>query len=453
MHRFLRALAGDLISLALSLSLVSSAQAREVSPSSAVASSDDPAAASAPPDVVSAPASPAPVTPASATPASATPAPATPAPATPAPATPAPAASEHPPEKFNFHASLSEGLGFRTAEDLFAVDVGVLSQFRGELTFNGGALSQGGFNVMVVRPYLRARAFQDRVKFLVQPEFAGPSARLLDLEATWQPVPEVGIKVGQFLTPFSRAFLTPVPLLQFQDFSRVEERFRAGRDTGVMVLGSIGKGAVEYYAGAFNGNGIGKGGNDDTSVMGIGRVAVSPVRAMPYDETPSLRGPVPFGFSVGLNGIVDRAHPTGQQVDPVTGETTTVALSPETRLTGGVDVVVAWGGFTLFGEGYLRTTRPDAGAAVRGVGVYGQAGYFVVPERLEVAARAGWMEPDASRSDGQEKSVEGQVNAYAVGNHLKVGGRYQLLDLDAASVDGVPAGTTHRAMIQVQLWI
>ncbi|WP_044238180.1 hypothetical protein [Chondromyces apiculatus] len=358
-----------------------------------------------------------------------------------------------PPETFNFHASLSEGLGFKTSENLFAVDIGVLSQIRGETVFNGGELTSGGFNVPVTRPYLRARAFQDRMKFLVQPELAGATPRLLDLEATWQPIPEIGIKAGQFLTPFSRAFMTPVPLLQFQDFSRVEERFRAGRDTGAMLLGSAGQGFLEYYAGAFNGNGIDKGGNDDTSVMGIGRLAVSPVRAMPYDETPSLRGPVPFGFSVGVNGIADRAHPTQQVTDATTGQTTTVALPAETRLTGGVDLAVAWGGFTFFGEGYLRQATPDTGDAVHGVGVFGQAGYFVVPQRVEVAARVGWMDPSSGNADDEETSFEGQVNGYAVGNHLKMGLRYQLLHLDAASSDGYQAGTNHRALFQVQLWI
>ena len=95
-----------------------------------------------------------------------------------------------------------------------------------------------------------------------------------------------------------------------------------------MLYGAPAGGIFEYFAGAFNGNGIDRGGNDDTSIMGIGRVAVNPLHPVPYDETPSLRGAVPFRFAVGLNGIADRAHPTKQQTNTTTGATETVPLPP-----------------------------------------------------------------------------------------------------------------------------
>jgi hypothetical protein len=216
------------------------------------------------------------------------------------------------------HASLADGLGFKTATNEFAIEAGVLSQIRFDLTWNGPRFVEDGFNVLMARPYLKVRAFNDRVRFFVQPELGTASPKLLDLEVSWQPSPAFGIKVGQFLTPFSRALLTPIPHLQFQDFSRVNQKFRAGRDTGAMVYGAPAGGIFEYYAGAFNGNGIDRGGNDDTSIMGISRVAVNPLRPVPYEETPSLRGAVPFGFAIGFNGIADRAHPTKQQTNTTT---------------------------------------------------------------------------------------------------------------------------------------
>ncbi|MDI1431346.1 porin [Polyangium sorediatum] len=355
-------------------------------------------------------------------------------------------------DTFVFHASLADGLGFRTEQDKFVLDAGVLSQMRFDAISNSDGLASDGFNVAVVRPYIRARAFHDQVRFFVQPELATATPKLLDLEIAWQPMPELGIKVGQFLTPFSRAFFTPVPILQFPDFSRVNEKFRAGRDTGMMLFGSTGKGRLEYYAGAFNGNGIDKGGNDDTSVMGIGRLAVNPVRAMPYDETPSLRGAVPFGLSIGVNGIADRAHPTKQQTDPATGAQTTVALPAETRLTAGADVFIAWDRFTFLAEAYARQVQPDEGKRIQGFGGYAQAGYFVVPKRFEIAARAGVMDPDTSKPD-TERSVEGLLNGYVVGNHLKMGLRYMWLRTDAKTADGYAAGTNHKLTFQVQLWI
>lgn len=73
----------------------------------------------------------------------------------------------------------------------------------------------------------------------------GASPRLLDLELTAQPVAEVGLRVGQVLTPFSRTFYTPVPKLLFPDFSLANDAFRADRDTGVMAFGTPLEGRVE----------------------------------------------------------------------------------------------------------------------------------------------------------------------------------------------------------------
>jgi hypothetical protein len=369
-----------------------------------------------------------------------------------------PAAAEGAPpaapgREYEFHASLADGIGFKTARGAFALDAGLLTQMRLSAVTGGGRLASDGFDVLMVRPYLRARALRDEVRLFVQPELGTATPKLLDFEITWQPTPEVGLKAGQFLTPFSRAFLTPVPVLQFTDFSRVNEKFRAGRDTGAMIFGSTGKGRLEYDLGAFNGNGIDKGGNDDTAIMGIGRIAVNPVRAMPYDETPSLKGPVPFGIAIGVNGIADRAHPTKQQVDAATGATTVVALPAETRLTAGADIAVAWDRFTFLGEAFAKQVEPDGAKRFQGYGAHAQAGFFALPKRLELAARAGYMDPNTSKSNDTETSFEGLVNGYVVGNHLKMGLRYMWLHTDAPTPDGYKAGTNHKVALHVQLWI
>jgi len=378
----------------------------------------------------------------------------------PPPTAPVAPAEDH---SLNWHASLADGVGIKTANDIFSLDVGILNQMRFDMTFNGGKLDETGFNVNIVRPQIKARAFHDKVRFFFQPEMGTASPKLLDLEVTWQPLPEVGVKVGQFVTPFSRTFLTPVPALQFTDFSRVNVKFRADRDTGAMFLGSTGKGKLEYYLGAFNGNTIDKNGNDDKSIMGIGRLAINPVRPVAYDETPSLKGDVPFGVAIAFNGIADRAHPTKTQTDPTTGATTLVAGTPETRLTGGGDLYLAAGRFTFLAEGYLKQVSPDTGSQTRSYGFFAQSGFFVVPKHFEVAARVGYMDPNTSKDKDTETSFEGLLNGYVVGNHLKMGLRYQYLHLDSTpaaatpvpgnGVDGLKAGANHRVIAHLQFWI
>lgn len=357
-----------------------------------------------------------------------------------------------PKNAIEFHASLADGLGLRREDKLFSVDLGILTQMRFDVTMHDAKVASDGFNVLMVRPTLRVKAFQDKVRLFVQPELGTPTPRLLDFELTWQPRPELGLRVGQFLTPMTRAFLTPVPLLQFNDFNRVNAKFRADRDTGAMLFGATKNGKVDYWLGAFNGNGIDKGGNDDTTMMGIARLAINPVRAMPYDETPSLKGKVPFGIAIAVDGIADRAHPT-KIVTDATGAQTTVNLPAETRLTGGADIAIAYKSFTFLGEAFTKMTDPDGGQRSFAYGAYAQAGIFPIPKRLELAVRGGFMDPNRSKDKDTEANFEGLITGYFVGNHLKAGARYTMIRNEAKTADGLQPGVNHRFMLQTQLWL
>lgn len=358
-----------------------------------------------------------------------------------------------PKNAIEFHASLADGLGLRREDKLFSIDLGILTQMRFDVTLHDAQVASDGFNVSMVRPTLRVKAFQDKVRLFVQPELGTPTPRLLDFELTWQPKPEVGLRVGQFLTPMSRAFLTPVPLLQFDDFNRVNVKFRADRDTGAMLFGATKNGKIDYWLGAFNGNGIDKGGNDDTTMMGIARLAVHPARAMPYDETPSLKGPVPFGIAIAINGLADRAHPMKTGIDSATGAQTTTALPAETRWTGGADIAIAYKSFTFLGEAFTKMTDPDGGQRSFAYGAYAQAGIFPIPKRLELAVRGGFMDPNRSKSQDREANFEGLMTGYFVGNHLKAGARYTMIRNEAKTGDGLLPGVNHRFMLQTQLWL
>lgn len=358
-----------------------------------------------------------------------------------------------PKNEIEVHASLADGLGLKRQDKLFSVDLGILTQMRYTATFHESKVVDDGFNVLMVRPTLRVKALNDTVRLFVQPELGTSSPKLLDFELTWQPRPELGLRVGQFLTPMTRSFLTPVPILQWTDFNRVNAKFRADRDTGAMIFGATKNGKLDYWLGGFNGNGIDKGGNDDTTMMGIARVAVNPVRPMPYDETPSLKGAVPFGIAIAVNGIADRAHPT-KVVTDATGAQTTVNLPQETRLTGGGDIAIHYKTFTFLAEGYTKMIDPDgSGTRTFSYGAFAQAGVFPIPKRLELAVRGGFMDPNRSKDKDTESNIEGLITGYFVGNHLKVGARYTMIRNEAKTSDGLLPGVNHRFIIQTQLWL
>ncbi|MBX3252343.1 MAG: hypothetical protein KF901_34535, partial [Myxococcales bacterium] len=184
-------------------------------------------------------------------------------------------------------ASLDKGVGVASADGNDVLGVHLLVQARYEHV-EGDRPREDGFRVALARPALRGVAFRKWLSYFVQWELAGASPSLLDAEVVVQPVPEVGLKVGQFLTPFSREFLVPPGALLFPDFSPSNVLFRDNRDTGAMVLGRAFDGRLEYYAAAVNGNGINRGGNDNAELEWVSRVAVNVFGQNPYTEMPQL---------------------------------------------------------------------------------------------------------------------------------------------------------------------
>ncbi len=312
-------------------------------------------------------------------------------------------------------AGLDNGLQVGAADDSWFFQSQLVVQTRFAAAQKPGSQAlQDGFLVRMVRPQLRGHLVQKWIKWFVQPELAGTTPRLLDLEVTAQPWPGLGVKVGQFVTPFSRAFLTPVPRLQFPDFSIANDKFRADRDTGLQLQGDLGRGLLGWQLGVFNGNGIDKGGNDDNRLAAVGRIAVQPLGPMELDEVPELAADLPLRLSVGLSGWrgelphllapVGAAAPVQQGFDQAT--------------TLCADAMLAQGAWHLQIQGYGRTTDPASGKAVSSGGADAQAGLLLLQRKLEVGARVAAVVPDLAAQD-RSLVVEGQLVGYAWGHHAK----------------------------------
>lgn len=315
----------------------------------------------------------------------------------------------------NWHAGLDGGLQVKAADDSWSMQSQLLIQSRfSALQKPGSQALQDGFLVRMVRPQLRGHLIQSWLKWFVQPELAGTAPRLLDLELTAQPWPELGIKVGQFVTPFSRAFLTPVPRLQFPDFSMANDRFRSDRDTGLQLQGGLGHGWLGWQLGVFNGNGIGKGGNDDNRLAVIGRVSVQPLGPLELDEVPELAADLPMRLSIGVSGwrgeLPHLLAPVGTAAPQQQGFDQANTLC--------ADAMVAQGAWHLQVQGYGRTTDPVSGKAISSGGADAQAGLLLLQRKLELGARVAAVLPDLA---GQDRSlvVEGQLVGYAWGHHAK----------------------------------
>lgn len=317
---------------------------------------------------------------------------------------------------------------------------------RFEVEANANASTQDYFTVPLVRPLIQASAFNGLFRLLVQPELAGASPRLLDLHLDFVPDPAFAVRVGQFRTPFSRAFINPIVQLTMPDRGVVSDTFRADRDTGLMLFGR--PGIFEYDVGVFNGSGIDGRLGDTPAPMVVGRVALTPYGAVPYDQVPSLTDPNVSGFAIGANGYF-RERNIAQSPDPEVDQRTASV---------GLDLSLVHGVFSFFGEGFLREQSTDSGAWTASWGAFAQAGVFVVPQILELSARAGWIDPDTELGGDLVQTYEANVAGYfyfedaAYGHHLKLNLRYLAGDTSAA-FGSLPAGTTHRVTVQLQVWM
>ncbi|MDQ3034163.1 MAG: OprO/OprP family phosphate-selective porin [Myxococcota bacterium] len=255
--------------------------------------------------------------------------------------------------------SPDEGAYVRTHDRAWSVRLGLLLQFRYQLSTTPAPSDESEFIVRVVRPQLRGTVLVPWVRFLIQPELAGASARLLDMQIDIQPHEAIGLRVGQFPTPFSRTFTTPVPALLFPDFAQANDCFRADRDTGAMLYGAPFGGVLEYFVVAFDGNRINQGGNDDDRMMYMARIVASPLGAVSADETPQLGAHVPFRFSIGVDGYLGEATATDTTTDPITGAAITTRSLEESQ-TVGADFQVRWETLSVQAEIYRRCTRDSS---------------------------------------------------------------------------------------------
>lgn len=245
------------------------------------------------------------------------------------------------------------------------------------------------FDVRRARLDLKA-ALTDRLELREQTEFAGSSVKLLDATAAYQWTPEIKITAGQFKVPFSLENLTSSPRLETINRSQSVEALVArgkdvlgnhnGRDIGLQAGGGVleydGRKLVEYAVGVFNGSGINTSDND---------------------EQKDLAGRVVFRLLKDLS--IGASYYDGRY--------TTSSLNGENRDRAGVEFAYAGGPFTVRGE-YIRG---EDGSKEK-EGWYLQAGYFVIPGRLQGVVKFDAFDPDTAVGDNATDVYTAGANIY-----------------------------------------
>jgi phosphate-selective porin OprO/OprP len=234
--------------------------------------------------------------------------------------------------------------------------------------------------------------------------------------------------------PFGLQELTSSGSQQLVDRSLVSNAYFRGRDTGVTVWGVLGTNKLEYRAGLFNGAGLTRSANDNDEFQYNARVTFQPNGASPLGtysgahqsesdfETRALGKPI---FTV--SAAVEQNDLSNVATDLKTNFRSTLFE---------VDSMFKYRGFSATGAYVWGERKPQiANPSFDTSGWYLQGGFFLKPEKWEIAARYGEQEPDKSRSRDKVTEIRGGINFFYARHALKVQADFGQVKTETSSGD------------------
>jgi|GEM_PF-412195 len=258
----------------------------------------------------------------------------------------------------------------------------------------------------------------------------------LDLWANWHQFPGFQIKVGQYKAPFGFEQLSSDPKLLTPERSQVTSGLTPERQIGVQIWGKPfatifpdQKDLLTYYAGIFNGNGRNVTINDNDEFMFVGRLELQPLKTKIFDQDATLKFGANALSSNDAAGTV--LSPAGSvRVNSDGSLSSFTAPSAAERTAYGFDAYFHLGPFDLMAE-YLSEdfdARPVNGIAplfsdFRADGYYVQAGYYIIPKKLQLVTKYESFDPGQLANDNLS-SITGGLNYYLKGDDIKIMAHY-----------------------------
>lgn len=334
---------------------------------------------------------------------------------------------------------LGRGFTFESSDGNYSLALG--GRFQGRFTYLdrdgevSGRSDEGEFRLRRARLYWRGYAFSPKLQYTGELDAAPGEVELLNLEMAYAYRPDLSLMVGQFKPPQARQELTSSGSLQFVDRSLANDFFNLGRDRGAQVYGMLGEYLFEYRAGIFNGNGLNTR-QTSTDFLYAGRLTLNPLGPFPYDEPDFARTPnllASFGISTQFNKVgkkdISRLSDDNDSLEflvirpKFTGDNIDIWTST-------ADVAAKWRGFSFLGEYYRADVSTPlafnfgSGTNNRSFNAWGlnlQAGYFLIPRKLEVAFRYGIVDPEDNALNFEDQDeMRGGVSYYFDQHNLKL---------------------------------
>ncbi len=372
-----------------------------------------------------------------------------------------------------FETGWKKGLFFQSKDKKFSMKTRIRMQPRYEYTANDNKADDSTFRMRRLKFSWEGNAFSKNLSYKVQivPTASKSEDFLEDAALTYKVADEFKFNFGQFKVPYNRQQITSSGRQQFPDRSLASDEFRfstidrattttctfpgggtvagvgiacgsgatastSDKDTarkfhydlGAMFQGELFNKKLEYNLAFTNGSGLNRT-NANKDLLYTGRLVWNVLGQYGYSES-DVEGSEHPALMIGASG--------GYNVQDVT----------KTKiLQAGGELGFKYKGASLQAEYFLRHNNPTGTAkSTKDHGYYAQAGYFVIPNHLEIAARASqYLKAGASNNKSE---YTGAVNYYFFGHDLKLQGDYSYLPRQESSGNLAD----HRFRLQLQAW-
>jgi len=317
-------------------------------------------------------------------------------------------------------------IGFQTRDGNYSLNIGFRSQMRFTYKDRDEDFDEDDvtdIDLRRARLCFNGNIYSKDLFYNVELDADSFEANLRDYYIWWTPSAAEGafsVKGGYFKVPANRQWNSSGFYLLLQDRSIASDNFKQDRDYGIDLYGQPFDGHMEYHAAVFRGAGqntskaFGKDENNDNELMYVLAARYYPFGwcnanniAMGWDET-DLNYEENFKASIGASFVYNAKEKDKK-------------LEDTNSAIGNVDLSMRYRGFSWDSEYYIRENDPeDDGDSVTSDGFYTQAGYFVLPKKLELAARYSMLDPNEDERDDVQTEYTVGVNYYLRGHRQQI---------------------------------
>lgn len=335
------------------------------------------------------------------------------------------------------------GFVLKSSDDQFRLRFRLQSVIRGQVVMDGKATISNPF--LTLRPVLEGNLYRPWIRFWTSLDLAANPVYLLDSYVEIQPIDQIGIRVGQQWTPFSRhEYLYGPHQLLLPEWDPIADYFWSGRDKGATLFGSLFGKKVDWFLGGYIGAPLRQFETIRGNYLFVARLAVNPLGTLgdtefAYAEKDS---PAPFRYSIGVNGYtsklqrgVENFNPNSFSFDVTPSGLTTI------NHTIGADFILQSSRFTTLAEGYFRRTDERNGSpAFSSAGAFVQAGLLVYERLVDVSVRGTWADVNLQHDDDRTLGIEAASTYYIHGPMVAVKLRYAYADQKGVSGESTSGG-------------